>query len=59
MPNTARHTVYNPRIVTPGMLIPSPRLPRTVSLLLIAFIVLLAPRALGADWATPTSQLAI
>ena len=58
MPNATRNTVYNPRIATLGMLIPSSRLPRAVRLLLIAFVVLLAPAALGADWASPASQLA-
>jgi hypothetical protein len=58
MANARRNTVYNPRIATLGMLNPSSRLPRAVSLLLIAFMVLLAPIALGADWIPPASQLA-
>jgi hypothetical protein len=58
MPNAARSTVYNLRIVTPGMLVPSPRFPRAAGLLLLAFMVLLAPRALGAEWAAPALQLA-
>jgi hypothetical protein len=58
MPNATRNTVYNPRIATLGMLNPSSRLPRAVSLLLIAFVLLLAPTALGADWVPPASQLA-